>query len=188
MFTYLSDSLTDFLIGKNVIDDDREIYQYGFEQFFTTLLNIVTMLLLGIMFGKIYQSIVLTISFMTLRPYSDGYHASTPLRCYILTAVSISATLSIMKFIAINRFICLGMLILSSLVIILFSPIGTENKLLDEIEKIVYSKKTTIVWGVEACVALLFIVSNITEIHITIVFAQTFSRYCTNIRKSAYES
>lgn len=173
MISSAANNITNYLICKKVIkDDDREIYQYGFEQVFSSLLNIATMLLLGIILGKIYQSLVLILSFMALRSYSGGYHANTPLQCYLLTVMSISAALSIMKFITIDRFICLGLLVLSSVVILLFSPIGTKNKPLDEIEKIIYRKKTIIVWSVETCVAIVFIILDITEIHIAITLAQ----------------
>ncbi len=173
MISSAANNITNYLICKKVIkDDDREIYQYGFEQVFSSLLNIATMLLLGIILGKIYQSLVLILSFMALRSYSGGYHANTPLQCYLLTVMSISAALSIMKFITIDRFICLGLLVLSSVVILLLSPIGTKNKPLDEIEKIIYRKKTIIVWSVETCVAIVFIILDITEIHIAITLAQ----------------
>jgi accessory gene regulator B len=109
---------------------------------------------------------------MALRTYSGGYHASTPIRCYILTTMSITVSLSIMKFVAINNFIYLGLSILSSLVILLISPIGTPNKPLDEIEINIYRKKTIIVWCVEISVALMSFVLNVTEIHTSIVFAQ----------------
>lgn len=173
MISSVANNITNYLICKKVIkDDDREIYQYGFEQVFSSLLNIATMLLLGIILGKIYQSLVLILSFMALRSYSGGYHANTPLHCYLLTVMSISATLSIMKFITIDRFICWGLLVLSSVVILLLSPIGSKNKPLDEIEKIIYRKKTIIVWSVETCVAIVFIILDITEIHIAITLAQ----------------
>lgn len=173
MISSAANNITNYLICKKVIKDDgREIYQYGFEQVFSSLLNIATMLLLGIILGKIYQSLVLILSFMALRSYSGGYHANTPLQCYLLTVMSISAALSIMKFITIDRFICLGLLVLSSVVILLLSPIGTANKPLDEIEKIIYRKKTIIVWSVETCVAIVFIILDITEIHIAITLAQ----------------
>lgn len=173
MISSAANNITNYLICEKVIkDDDREIYQYGFEQVFSSLLNIATMLLLGIILGKIYQSLVLILSFMALRSYSGGYHANTPLHCYLLTVMSISATLSIMKFITIDRFICLGLLVLSSVVILLLSPIGSQNKPLDEIEKIIYRKKTIIVWSVETCVAIVFIILDITEIHIAITLAQ----------------
>ena len=150
---------------------NREIYQYGFEQVLTTIFNILTTLALGMLFGKAYQSIVFTISFMILRSYSGGYHAKTSIRCYFFTVMSISAALSVIKFIAINRFICLGLLVLSSVVILLLSPIGSKNKPLDKIEKIIYRKKTIIVWSVEICVAIVFIIIDITEIHIAITLA-----------------
>lgn len=173
MISSAANNITNYLICKKVIKDDgREIYQYGFEQVFSSLINIATMLLLGIILGIIYQSLVLILSFMALRSYSGGYHANTPLQCYLLTVMSISAALSIMKFITIDRFICLGLLVLSSVVILLLSPIGTANKPLDEIEKIIYRKKTIIVWSVETCVAIVFIILDITEIHIAITLAQ----------------
>lgn len=138
MISSAANNITNYLICKKVIkDDDREIYQYGFEQVFSSLLNIATMLLLGIILGIIYQSLVLILSFMALRSYSGGYHAKTPLQCYLLTVMSILAALSIMKFITIDRFICLGLLVLSSVVILLLSPIGSKNKPLDEIEKVI---------------------------------------------------
>lgn len=173
MISSAANNITNYLICEKVIkDDDREIYQYGFEQVFSSLLNIATMLLLGIILGIIYQSLVLILSFMALRSYSGGYHANTPLQCYLLTVMSISTALSIMKFITIDRFICLGLLVLSSVVILLLSPIGSKNKPLDEIEKIIYRKKTIIVWSVETCVAIVFIILDITEMHIAITLAQ----------------
>lgn len=174
MFTSLTEKAVNYLIYKNVIDNDhQEIYRYGLGQIFSTTLNILTTLLLGIIFGEIYQSLIFVFAFMILRTYSGGYHAKTPIRCYFLTTISIAAGLSAMKFILINKFIYLGLLILSSLIIITLSPIGTANKPLDEIEKIIYKKKTIIVWCIESCVALLFIVFNTTEIHSSIVLAQT---------------
>lgn len=173
MFTLLADRITNYLICKNTIDDDnREIYQYGLEQIFTTALNILTTLVLGIIFGKIYQGIVFVVAFMTLRSYSGGYHASTSIRCYIFSVISIVAGLSVMKLVEVNRFVCLVLLILSSIIILVLSPIETVNKPLDEIEKIIYKKKVIFVWSIEVCIALLFIVLNITEIHISIVLAQ----------------
>lgn len=108
-------------------------------------------------------SIFYTFSFMALRSYSGGYYASTSLRCYTLTVASIFAVLSTMKSIAINRFTCLGLLVLSSVIILLLSPIGVKYKPLDDIEKIIYRKNTIIGWSVETCAALVLIVINITE-------------------------
>ena len=173
MFSFLANKVTNFLICKNSInDDDREVYQYGFEQLFSTVFNIVSMLLLGAIFGKIYQSLVLTLAFILLRTYSGGYHASTPLRCYCLSVMSISIALSVMKFVIVNNYIYLGLWILSSLVIILFSPVDNVVKPLDEIEKIIYKKKSIIVWCIESCIAFIFFMLQITEIHKSIVLAQ----------------
>lgn len=173
MFTKLSDKIINRFICKNVIDEeDREIYNYGLNRILTVIFNVFTTLVLGVVFGKIYQIIVFLIAFMMLRTYSGGYHANTPTKCYFLTAISITAVLSVMKFVVIDELVCLGLMILSALIIILLSPIGTENKPLDEIEKMIYRKKTIFIWMIEVCVMLVFIVLNITEVSISIILAQ----------------
>lgn len=63
-------------------------------------------------------------------------------------------------------------MIVSSLVILVLSPVGTANKPLDEIEIKIYRKKTIIVWCIEICVALVLFVLNVTDIYISIVLAQ----------------
>lgn len=174
MFTKISEKIVNRLICKNIIkNDDRDIYQYGLDRFFTICLNILTILILGIIFNQIIQSIVFAFSFMALRTYTGGYHAKTPVRCYVTTAISIIVTLSVMKFIPINKFVYLGLLFFSCLLIMLLSPIGCANKPLDEIEIVVYRRRTVIICIAEAGAALILLVLNISFIYIPIVFATT---------------
>lgn len=173
MFASLTTKIVNFLIKNDVIKkDDQEIYIYGFDRILTTLLNIVTVVLLGAILGELYQGLIFVFAFMALRTYSGGYHANTPIQCYALTTLAILAALLVMKFIFINRFICLGLMVLSSLVILLFSPIETANKPLDRIERIVYRRKTIIVWCTETCVALVFLILDCGQLYMPLVLAQ----------------
>lgn len=174
MFTKLSERTVNRLICKNIIkDNEQDIYQYGLNRFFTICLNIVTILVLGIIFNQIIQCIIFALSFMVLRTYTGGYHAKTPVRCYITTLISIIITLSVIKFIPINRFVCLGLLIFSCLLIMLLSPIGCSNKPLDEIEVVVYKRRAVIICIVEASAALILLALNIPFVYIPIVFSHT---------------
>lgn len=174
MVTYVSKKITERLLRKEVIEhDDYEIYQYGMEQLLMTAINIVTIIILGIIFGKLWQSLVFAVAFMAIRSYAGGYHASTPVRCYLLTILIITAVLSVMRCVEVDIFICVGLLAISSTVILLLSPVESKNKLLDGIEKIIYREKTIIIWCTETVMAIVFILLNLTEISICITMAQS---------------
>ncbi len=49
----------------------------------------------------------------------------------------------------INNFIYYGLITISSIVILLLSPVESKNKELDGIEKIIYRRKTIEIWGME---------------------------------------
>lgn len=174
MFAKISERVVNHLICKSIIKyDDHDIYQYGLNRFFTICLNIITILILGIIFNLVLQGIIFAFSFMALRTYTGGYHSKTPVRCYITTSISIIITLAVIKFIPINRFICLGLLIFSCLLIMLLSPIGCSNKPLDEIEIVVYKRRAVIICIAEASVALILLALNFSLIYLPIVFAHT---------------
>ena len=124
MIRNISRKVTDRLVSRSVIEDEEyEIYQYGLEQLFTNLLNLVTLLVIGISIGMIWQGIIFVLAFMSMRKYAGGYHSTTPLRCYFLTNIVILSMLSVMKYMEINIFIYWGLFIVSSIIILELSPV-----------------------------------------------------------------
>ena len=69
-----------------------------------------------------------------------GYHASTPLGCYLLTTLIITVALSVMKYLEISILIYLVLLMVSSVIVYMLTPVEAVNKELDKIEKIIYRK------------------------------------------------
>lgn len=106
-----------------------------------------------------------------LRSFSGGYHASSSIKCYFLTFITVTSYLLVNNYVSLNRFIWLVLLIMFGIIIFLLSPIGTCNKHLDDIERIIYKKKTIIVWCLEFSVALIFIVFNLPDAYISIVYS-----------------
>lgn len=150
MVEYISKKVTDRLLSNEVIEsDDSEIYRYGLERLLTNIINIMTLLAISLAMGMIWQGTVFVASFMFLRRYAGGYHTSTPLRCYFLTSFVIAGTLSVIKYLQIDTFIYLGLAVFSSSLIILLSPVESVNKRLDNIEKMIYRRKTIFVWCAE---------------------------------------
>ena len=168
----VSRKVTDRLLSRNAIkDEDYEIYQYGLEQLFTSILNMLTLFVIGSIMGMIWQGIIFVLSFMLLRKYAGGYHASTPLGCYLLTTLIITVALSVMKYFEISILIYLVLLMVSSVIVYMLTPVEAVNKELDKIEKIIYRKKTILTWIVEVSLAIGVFILKHYEISICIVMA-----------------
>ena len=168
----VSRKVTDRLLSRNAIkDEDYEIHQYGLEQLFTSILNMLTLFVIGSIMGMIWQGIIFVLSFMLLRKYAGGYHASTPLGCYLLTTLIITVALSVMKYLEISILIYLVLLMVSSVIVYMLTPVEAVNKELDKIEKIIYRKKTILTWIVEVSLAIGVFILKHYEISICIFMA-----------------
>lgn len=179
MVEKISKEIAKGLVQREVIEyEDYEIYEFGVEQLITNFIDLLTLLIVGLVTGMVWQGLMFAVSFMIVRKYAGGYHASTVLRCFLLTNFMTVIVLLVMKYVEIDRFVCLGIILMSSVIIGLLSPVQTENKPLDAIEKLIYRKKTIIALVVETTVAVICTLLNKGEISACIVMAQvvlTFS-------------
>lgn len=157
MLGRLSQRFADKLVGFGIISEsDIEIYVFGFYQIVMLLLNVVTTLILGVAFRLIVPCIILNIAYIVIRISAGGYHADSPVKCYIYSTLMIAVLLSVIKWIHIPNTVLASMLVISGIVIVIFAPVETKNNPLDEIEKKVYRKRSLIVLSLEilACIFL----------------------------------
>ena len=99
MFVKLSCKIADRLEHCGIISkSNRTLYEYGLRQMFATILNILTMLLIGFIMGLAVPAMVYTIAYIPLRVYAGGYHASTPQRCWAFSAIMLWIVLCIVKY------------------------------------------------------------------------------------------
>lgn len=139
------------LVDKNlVLKEDKEIYEYGIKQFLDFLINIVSVGVIGVLFGMIWQSMIFSVAYIPLRRYGGGYHASTPQLCYILSLVLISTSLIIIKYMDINCYIMLVGLICSVILFFLKSPVESKNNLLSKSEINTYRRRVFIILSLES--------------------------------------
>ena len=143
MLERLSEKFAGKLIQAGIISEkDTDVYTYGFFQSVMMILNIVTTLILGIVFQLIIPCILLNLAYIPIRTNAGGHHASSPFKCYVNSTIIIAVLLSVIKWVAIPIFISIVILAVSSAVIIILAPVETENNPLDEEEKRVYRKRT----------------------------------------------
>lgn len=132
-------------------DDEEtlELFEYAIYIVLSAIFHITTVILLGLLFNMLVESLVFYCSFISIRKFAGGYHAKTPARCY-----SFSVLLSIIMFCLIQFVNCIDIIysfvlvmleLLCVVFILLISPLDTENNPLNRHEKKMYKKIASII-------------------------------------------
>lgn len=156
MFYRISDCLAEKFVKKHTIhSEEKEVYRFGIQQGLTIALNLLTTLVIGLVFQMVLESFLFLAVYIPLRSFAGGAHAKTANRCYIYSSVMIIAVLLVIKFFPLRNFICDCLSLISGFGIFLLAPVETEHKKLDDLEKQVYRKRTRVILVVEVIVQLL---------------------------------
>lgn len=158
MFAKLAEYLTQQLENETVISSDkRELYRYGFQNAMILMLNFITSILIGVIFGKALESIILLAAYIPLRSYAGGHHSSSSEKCYIVSSLIMIIWMCLLKFQILSTSCCVIMLIAGLIVFIMLAPVEDKNKPLDEDEIHIYRKRSFAVLLIEICVWLIFV-------------------------------
>lgn len=128
-------SSTDFLINCHVIEeDDRDVYEYGFESLYHNIIDIISIAVIALWFHMVVQVIVYHVAFICLRSSAGGYHSKTHLRCFFMsTAILLLSLLGISQIS--SSLFCIFIAALSLILIWLRSPLEHENSPLNPAKK-----------------------------------------------------
>lgn len=136
--------VSDWLLDKEVIQkEDRELYEYAVYSLLITIVPLSMAMIFGSVMGVLGQSIILMIPFMTIRKYSGGYHAKNPTVCFVISCLLLFFCIRISIYVEYNILVIFLMLV-SVVSLIANSPIDSENRQLEAIEKRRYKCVTMI--------------------------------------------
>lgn len=142
MFTYVTEKIVSNMEKQNMIQTDRRnIYKYGINQILNMLLNIATFLVIGLLFHMEFETVIFTAAYIPLRIYAGGFHAKTPFKCWIVSAVMLLLVLLVMKYADLSLYVYDMLALIGTVVILVLSPVEDKNKPLDKIEKKIYKKR-----------------------------------------------
>ena len=146
--------ITDHIVGKMIeaeiiAEQDRELYAFGLEQGMWLVLNLLTMVVIGLLMDMLLACLYFLLAYVPLRIYAGGYHARTPLHCYFGGIVLMLTALLMIKWFPWTMWRCAGVMAIASLIIWRLAPVEDSNKPLDEIEKTVYARRARKVAAVE---------------------------------------
>lgn len=130
--------ITDHLIEYGILEEnDRDACRYGLEVMFDTVITLISVIILASLVGNVIETVVFLGSFLVLRSFIGGYHASTRIRCYLLSLImygifSILLVLTPADWIPI---LSIGGTVVSVLCVWLFAPIVHPNRNVNNEEK-----------------------------------------------------
>ena len=145
-----ANKVTSFLYYNNYIDSDKydyEVYLYGFETLIASILNSVTILLIGLLFDRLIHSIVFLTCYCPLRQYAGGYHADTYKKCFFTFVTIFLATIVLannLGYIGL-KYLVLLLSVLNWGGICLLSPVEHVNNPLTKGERIKYKKNARLI-------------------------------------------
>lgn len=145
-----SSKLIEFFVSNDLIkNEDKEIYKYAVNIILSSLIHIATVMIIGLCFNLFIESLVFYFSFIAIRKFAGGYHAKTPVRCYLFSFASNIIILCLVKWLSSNNtlfiFIFIIFELLCVVLILLISPLDTENNPLTGQEKKMYRMLTSII-------------------------------------------
>ena len=174
MFAKTADTITKKLQENNSISSEQyEICRFGFQQGLTILLNAVTVIVIGAVMKELWQAILFMALYAPLRSNAGGYHARTATRCYVYSILLMIAVLLAMKYLIIPTFICIIALVISCAVILLLAPVEDANKPLDDIEQVVYRKRTYVIMAIEIVFCVIALLCGAKQIMLCFIWAFT---------------
>lgn len=133
MICKISDKILLYLLQCNVIEKDettQTYYKYGIEITISSILNILLIVILGVIFNRIVESLFFLATFILLRQFTGGYHANTYFKCNLYFCITFLSVLllSHLSMFFIDSYISILVTISTALFILLACPIQNKNK------------------------------------------------------------
>ena len=129
MLYKISERLADRLLIKGaIIPENKDIYVYGLQLFISFLFSSLSIILIGLLIGKLLVTTTFLIIYILLRSYSGGYHANSYIACF---AITISVYLAVLLFTELLSVNCIAFIILlfSGIILLyIFAPIQNIHK------------------------------------------------------------
>jgi len=158
MINLVTEILVNRLVKKKIISEKEiEIYQFGIECFIMKACHIISYFIIAICFHMVLELLIFLMTFMPLRVYAGGYHANTPVKCYIVSCFAVLSAMCLIYLMPTQIIqYSIRMALVVSFVLLIIVPVESRNKPLDEAEKIYYKRKAGIIIIIELGMVIIF--------------------------------
>lgn len=158
MISAIACRITEILCATgNIQECDRELYQYGVFMLLSWMFFFILTVTVGVFLGIPGESILFYAVFSLLRSYAGGVHAKTEKACTLLTALTMTVCVTVIRLL--KEFgrteVPLFFLFTGAVCVFVLSPLDTEEKPLAAPERQHYRKIANIITLLSIAVALL---------------------------------
>lgn len=141
MLQKLVEKTVSWLIFSNVIEpEDRELYEYAAFNCIFLLLPFFIIIPFCFITGTLMNGVIFTISFFLIRKTGGGYHAKTPMKCWLYSCVIVMTLIYGSTFIK-NGLELQILFVFMVLLVWILCPVEVENHKLTLQEKIRYRRQ-----------------------------------------------
>lgn len=135
-----------FLLRNDAIDpDDRDVYEYGLYVLLADILDIGATLIIALLLRILPQTILYHAVFIPLRRSAGGFHASTRIRCFVLSLATWLLAMWLVELTAGVQAISIACSTLTLAAVWRFAPVEHENNPLSGDEMIRLRRKSRII-------------------------------------------
>jgi accessory gene regulator B len=192
--------MLDNIIDKNIMflqnhgvkinnGDDRAVYKYGLQILYYYVIDLIGIFSLAYLFGRLYETAIMTFIFGLLQVFGGGYHAKTPLRC-LLTMIIGAATGNFLIILLADKLVFnIILTVVFSGIIFISDPVINKNrpvsKKIKHRSKLVV--KTVVILILVSVFALSYFNKNIEVAAIAVILGLYLSSLITAKRKNKGE-
>lgn len=137
--------ILDWLYAQGYVNESNDkIIELGLQRMKSTFTSITFSAIVSWLMGDVIVGLLFELTYIPIRIYAGGYHASSKRRCECLSYGSLLLCMILIFYIPLKIVLMNLMLLFSGLIIFLFSPIESPNKRLNGVEKKVFRHKSII--------------------------------------------
>lgn len=145
--------------NKTILEEESNIYRYGYFLMFEVIINIILSIVIGAIFKDIKTVVVFLLVYIPLRTYSGGWHANKLWKCTIISNLIVVGVEFFANYL--TRYIIvthiISMVPICMILIFAISPVDMESKPLSEDEKKVYRKKVSKIMVIHIFILAVFV-------------------------------
>ena len=135
--------ILDWLYAQGYVNESNDkIIELGLQRIKSTFASITFLAIVSWLMGDIIVGLLFELTYIPIRIYAGGYHASSKRRCECLSYGSLLLCMILIFYVPMKMEIIHVLLVFSGGIILLQSPIESSNKRLNSVEKKVYRRKS----------------------------------------------
>lgn len=150
-------------------EEYREVIKYGRSMLFTIIIGMMVAIGIGIYMKMLKKGVVLLMLLLPLRQYCGGYHMKSHNKCIVSSIIIYLIQLIMIKYLIINIYIQIILLIMGLLIILRLAPVDNINNKMNYEEKNYLKKKIRVILIIELFLYAIFIVLSKTDYGLIVV-------------------